>query len=198
MEKILKRVKANAVISAILCMALGLVLVVWPGISMQIVCVAVGIVLVLGGVVRLVASFANRDGSMYVQMNMILGVIFAVVGVWIILKPEMVLAIIPIIVGIVIVVHGVNNLQQAVSLCKTKYDKWWVALLLGILTTGLGVLLIFNPFAALDTVVMLIGVFLIYDGISNLWILSRIAKAAKLIGQETATVVVDVEGVEKR
>ena len=53
---------------------------------------------------------------MYTQMNMIVGIIFAVVGVWIVIKPEKVLAIIPIIVGIVIAVHGLNNLQQAVAL----------------------------------------------------------------------------------
>ena len=45
------------------------------------------------------------------------------VGIWIVIKPEKALAIIPIIVGIVIAVHGLNNLQQAVSLCKEQYDN---------------------------------------------------------------------------
>ena len=112
------------------------------------------------------------------------------------IKPEKVLAIIPIIVGIVIALHGLNNLQQAVALGREKYDKWWVALILGLVTVGFGALLIFNPFAALDTVVTLIGFFLIYDGVSDLWIVSRISRTAKILRQEAEAVDVDAEDID--
>ena len=61
------------VISAVLCIVLGLVLAIWPGMSMHIVCIAIGSVLILGGLVRLAESFFDRDSSMYAQMNMIVG-----------------------------------------------------------------------------------------------------------------------------
>lgn len=193
--KLLKKLKTNVVISAALCILLGIVLVVWPGLSMQIVCTAIGAVLLIGGGVRLAAYFTAKDGSVYSQMNLITGIILAVVGIWILLQPDKVLAIIPIIVGIVIALHGVNNLQQAVTLCKEQYDKWWVALILGLLTVGFGVLLICKPFAALDTAVMLIGVFLIYDGVSDIWIVSRIYRTAKTIKQEAEALDVDAKEI---
>ncbi|MCM1123514.1 MAG: DUF308 domain-containing protein [Eubacterium sp.] len=196
MTDILKKLKTNIVISAVLCIVLGVVLVVWPDMSMQVACVAIGVVLLLGGVVRLVQYFVVRDGSIYAQMNLIMGIVLAVVGIWIVLKPEKVLAIIPIIIGIVIVLHGLNNLQQAITLCKDKYDKWWVALILGLLTVGFGVLLICRPFAALDTVVMLIGIFLIYDGLSDLWIVSRIYRTAKEMKQVAEALDVEAEEIE--
>lgn len=196
MGTILKKLKTNVVISAVLCILLGIVLVVWPDISMQIACAAIGIVLLVGGIVRLVQYFVVRDGSMYAQMNLIMGIVLAVVGVWIVLKPDKVLAIIPIIIGIVIVLHGLNNLQQAITLYKDSYDKWWIALILGILTVGFGILLICRPFAALDTVVVLIGIFLIYDGLSDIWIVSRIYKTAKELKQEAEALVVEAEEIE--
>ena len=196
MGNVLKKLKKNIVISAVLCIVLGIVLVVWPDMSMQIACAAIGGVLLVGGVVRLVEYFVLRDGSMYAQINLIMGIVLAVVGVWIVLKPDKVLAIIPIIIGIVIVLHGLNNLQQAITLCKEKYDKWWVALILGLLTVGFGVLLICRPFAALDTVVMLIGIFLIYDGLSDIWIVSRIYRTAKELKQEAEALDVEAEEVE--
>ena len=64
------------------------------------------------------------------------------------------------------------------------------------LTVGFGVLLICRPFAAVDTVVMLIGFFLIYDGLSNVWIVSRIYKNAKMMKQEMEAV--DVEIVDRK
>lgn len=194
--KLLKKLKTNVVVSAALCILLGIVLVAWPDLSIQIVCTAVGAVLLIGGGVRLAVYFTAKDGSVYTQMNLIMGIVLAVVGVWILLQPGKVLAIIPIIVGIVIVLHGINNLQQAVTLCKEKYDKWWVALILGLLTVGFGVLLICRPFEALDTVVMLIGIFLIYDGISDIWIVSRLYRTAKMLKQEAEALEVEAEEIE--
>ena len=194
--KLLKKLKTNIVISALLCILLGVLLVVWPGLSMQIVCTAVGAVLLIGGGVRLAVYFMTRDGSVYAQINLIVGIILAVVGIWILLQPDKVLAIIPIIVGIVIILHGANNLRQAVTLCQDKYDKWWVALILGLLTVGFGVLLILRPFEALDTVVMMIGISLIYDGISDIWIVSRIYRMAKMLKQEAEALTVEAEEID--
>lgn len=195
MEGLLKKIKTNVVVSSVLCVILGLVLVLRPGLSMRIVCTAVGVVLIASGVMRMIAYFTARDGSLYSQANLIFGIVLTVVGIWIVMKPDKVMAIIPIIVGIVIAMHGLHNLQQALELWRGKYDRWWVALILGVLTVGFGVLLVCRPFAAIDTVVMLIGFFLIYDGLSNVWIVSRISKNAKMMKQEMEAV--DIEILER-
>ncbi|MDE7359116.1 MAG: DUF308 domain-containing protein [Lachnospiraceae bacterium] len=195
MEGLLKKIKTNVVVSSALCVILGLVLVFRPGLSMRIVCTAVGVVLMISGVMRMIDYFTARDGSLYSQANLVFGIVLAVVGVWIVMKPDKVMAVIPIIVGIVIAIHGLHNLQQAAELWRDQYDRWWVALILGVLTVGFGVLLVCRPFAAIDTVVMLIGLFLIYDGLSNVWIVSRISKNAKALRQEMEAV--DVEIVDR-
>lgn len=184
--------KTNVVASSLLCVALGLVLLLWPGLSIKIVCTAVGAVLIMSGVIRIMEYFFVRDGSMYSQINLIFGIVLSAVGIWIVLSPEKVLSLIPIILGIVITLHGLHNIKQAIGLCRDQYDKWWIALLLGIVTVGVGVLLICRPFAAIDTMVMLIGVFLIYDGLSNVWIVSRISRAAKILRQEAEAVEVEI------
>lgn len=195
MESLLKKIKTNVVISSALCVILGLVLVLRPGMSMRIVCTAVGVVLILSGVMRMIDYFASRDGSLFSQANLIFGIVLTVVGVWIVMKPDKVMAVIPIIVGIVIAIHGLHNVQQALELWRDRYERWWIALLMGVLTVGFGVLLICRPFAAIDTVVMMIGGFLIYDGLSNVWIVSRVYKTAKNLRQEMSAV--DVEIREK-
>ncbi|MEG2958970.1 MAG: hypothetical protein RR828_04460, partial [Oscillospiraceae bacterium] len=59
------------------------------------------------------------------------------------------------------------------------YEKWWVVLILALLTAALALLVIFNPFGALNTLIMVIGGILIYQGISDLWAISRISKATR-------------------
>ncbi len=194
MEHILKKIKTNVMASALLCIALGAVLVIWPDMSVQITCMAIGVVLIINGISRLANFIFRRDGSLFSQMNLVMGIIIAVIGVWILLQPDKVIAMIPILVGIIIIIHGINNLQQAFHLFQSRYDKWWVALLLGLVTVAFGILLIRNPFKAIDTLVMFIGLFLIYDGISDIWIISRVFRMAKQMKQEVEAI--ETEGRE--
>lgn len=196
MERILKRIKANVMVSAFICMALGIILVVWPGLSVRMVCMAIGVVLVINGISRLMNFIFGRDGSIFSQMNLVMGIIITVIGGWILFQPNTIIAMIPILVGIIIVIHGINNLQQTVSLCRSRYDKWWVALLLALITIGFGVLLIFNPFVAVDTLIRFIGLFLIYDGASDIWIMSRVSKNVREARQDMEALTVDGKEIE--
>ena len=196
MEHILKKITTNVIVSAFICIALGVILVFWPGLSVKVVCMAIGAVLVINGISRLLNFIFGRDGSVFSQMNLVMGIIITVIGGWILLQPGTIIAMIPILVGIIIVIHGINNLQQSVSLCQNRYDKWWIALLLGIITIGFGVLLVFNPFAAVDTLIRFIGLFLIYDGASDIWIMSRVSRNVKQARQEMDALTVDGKEIE--
>lgn len=175
----IKSLKVNYSLSAVICVILGIVLVVWPGQSTQVVCMVLGIVLGGFGLIQIILYLATKEKTMVSHSMMMLGVVLAVIGGWIVLKPETIIKAVPMIVGILIVIHGFHNAVQAIDLKKMQYDNWWVALLLSLLTVALGVVLICNPFTIVDTVVRIIGAFLVYDGLSDMWILSRVFKTKK-------------------
>jgi uncharacterized membrane protein HdeD (DUF308 family) len=126
--------------------------------------------------IQIVLYLFTRERTIYLQGMLILGIVFSVIGVWILLKPESIIAAVPIIMGIIIIIHGLHNTIQAIDLKKMNYGNWWVALLCGLLTILLGGVLVYNPFSVVNTVVRVIGLFLIYDGLSDMWILSRVFK----------------------
>ena len=175
----IKSLKVNYSLSAVICVILGIVLLVWPGQSTQVVCMVLGIVLGGFGLIQIILYLATKEKTMVSHSMMMLGVVLAVIGGWIVLKPETIIKAVPMIVGILIVIHGLHNAVQAIDLKKMQYDNWWVALLLSLLTVALGVVLICNPFTIVDTVVRIIGAFLVYDGLSDMWILSRVFKTKK-------------------
>lgn len=179
MNEFLKGLKVNYTVSALVCVALGLVLLIWPGTTTQVVCMVLGAALVVYGVLQIVFYLANKDRNIAMQGMMVFGIVVAVLGVWILLKPEMIIMAVPVIVGVLIMIHGIHNVVQAIALKKDGYTNWWVAFLLGAITVVFGVVLICNPFTVVDTVVRLIGAFLIYDGLSDIWILSRVSKVKR-------------------
>lgn len=148
-----------------------------------------GVVLLIYGVIQILVYLISRERSIVSQGMMLLGIIVSVIGIWILVRPEMIIMAVPVIVGILIVIHGLHNVVQAIALKKDGYEGWWIACLMGVLTAVLGGILIYNPFTVVDTIVRLIGIFLIYDGLSDMWIISRVFKVKK--GKDR---VVDVEG----
>ena len=61
---------------------------------------------------------------------------------------------------------------------------------------ALGIICIVNAFGVVSLAMKFIGVALIYDGISDLWIVSRTAKAAKAMKQEADALDVDYKEVD--
>ncbi|MCI8976264.1 hypothetical protein D5282_13070 [bacterium 1xD8-48] len=179
MSDFLKGLKANYTISAGLCTLLGLVLLIWPGTTMRIVCTLLGSMLLIYGLAQVVLYLINKERTMLSQGMMVFGIVLAVIGIWILTSPEMIIMAVPVIVGVLIVIHGVHNVVQAIALKKDGYDRWWLAFLFGALTVVLGGILVYNPFEVAETVVRFIGIFLIYDGVSDIWILSRVFKVKR-------------------
>ena len=177
-----KELKVNYAVSAILCVLLGLVLMIWPGTTTQIVCMLLGIVLLAYGVIQIAVYLFNQVRTIISQGMLLLGIVFAVIGVWILLRPEMIIMAVPVIVGVLIVIHGLHNVVQAIALQKDNY-----------LTGGV---LIFNPFEAVEMVVRMIGIFLIYDGLSDIWILSRVSKVKRNKEKIIDAKFVDIEDEE--
>lgn len=179
MADFFKGLKANYTISAVVCALLGLVLVIWPGATSQIICMLLGGVLLAYGVLQIAIYLFNRERTIILQGMMVLGIVFAVLGLWILLKPEMIMMAVPVIVGVLIAIHGLHNIVQAFALKKDGYESWWMAFLMGLLTLIFGGVLICNPFKAIELVARIIGIFLIYDGVSDIWILSRVFKVRR-------------------
>lgn len=179
MIEYLKNLKANYTVSAVICVMIGLVLIIWPGTSTQVVCMVFGGMLLAYGIIQIALYLFAREHTLYLQGMLLLGIVFGVLGAWILIKPEIIIATVPIVIGLIVIVHGVHNALQAIDLKKLGYSKWWVALLFGILTVALGMILVYNPFSVVNTVVRVIGAFLIYDGMSDMWIISRISKTKK-------------------
>lgn len=179
MNDLLKRMKTNALLSAAMYALLGLVLLVWPALSASLLCLALGLVLVLCGLGNIIVFLRNRDGSLYAALHLITGVILAAVGIWLMARPTLVTVIIPRIVGVLICFHGFGDIGDAMTLRKNGSPRWTAALLLAAITLVLGVILVICPFQAFTTVVRLLGAFLLYDGISDLWITGQVGKAIR-------------------
>ena len=63
MKDFFKRVKMDAILSAILCIVLGVVLIAWPGETINIVCKVLAAGLIILGIVEIFSYITNKGGA---------------------------------------------------------------------------------------------------------------------------------------
>ena len=79
-----------------------------------------------------------------------------------------------------------------------EYGYWSFSLLFAVITVGMGIVLLLEPTFIKNIIVTLIGVFLIIDGGSNLWTISRVAKYVKEKQQEENAIDSEAVVVEEK
>lgn len=175
MEQFTKKIQMNSTLTALVYAGLGFILLIWPGAATNVLNTALGLVLAVIGGIDIAFSLSRRDRTLYSSSRLIVGAAMVVFGIWLLIRPELLAIIIPRVIGVLICIHGAADIGNALMLHHGGYSHWTTALILRILTIVFGSLLIFKPFSAFTTVLRFIGAFLLYDGISDLWITSRIS-----------------------
>lgn len=171
MKSVIQDMKQNYFVNAVIMVVLGLVLVIWPHILGVMLCYLLGGALILMGVIQLVGFLRGERLGLYNKFSMFMGIVLVLLGIWICTQPRIVLLIIPVVVGIIMLLHGLMDIQYTLDIRKTGNSKWWIALIASILTLGVGVLLVLNPFTAYEVTMILLGIAMLYDGGSDLVLL---------------------------
>ena len=199
-----KKFKLHNVATALIMIGIGLLLVLWPGASLDIMAKALASLLILVGAIFVIAYFLRKERGFVAYGEFGFGILVAAIGVWIFFNSKGFTSFIPKLFGVFIVVSGLGNLGQTFTLIKKKAKTWWLSLIIAFITVSLGGFLLYKPADASVITVTLIGAFLIVDGVTNLltWIMVIIALLQKQKDEEAlvseAVVVEDLaEDAEK-
>ena len=164
----LRYVKSGMMLLSIAYTVIGMMLLIMPQTSLLWICYAFGAVVLITGIVCLIQYARIRGTGFTAPFMLVGGVITAGLGIFTLAKPQVVASFLPIVFGIFIVVDGLSRIGSAIDLAKRKGQKWWVLLLLSIVSVALGILLVLHPFGAAVSVVMVCGILLIVEGAMNL------------------------------
>ena len=196
MKSVLQEQRRSSALVALVTIILGVVLVVWPARSVSMICAILGGALLLCGLLYVIGWFAGKRRQSKSVFMIIPGVILAGLGVWLMTSSSTVIALIQYVFGAVVLFHGILDLQAALALLTQRMNKWWIDLLLALLTLGLGLLILANPFGTFAALVVLIGITLIYDGVSDLWLIGRLSRSLRNTQLSPEEVVIETEGKE--
>ena len=87
MKEFLGRIQADFLLSSVLCIALGLVFIIWRASVLTIVANVLAVVLIIIGVVYMCSYFLNIVTNGFSAM---LGLVVLAVGIWFLVQPKVV------------------------------------------------------------------------------------------------------------
>ena len=181
MREMLRKIKADVILSAILCIILGIVLFVYTAQATNLICTILALFLIVMGAGHIVTYLLNKNKN---TVRLICGIIVLVIGVWILANPAVVISLIPAIIGVILLLHGIEGIRLAVDTKQANDTAWISGLILSVITIIFGLVLIVRAFEAAQIAFKVVGIALIYDGVSKLFIVSRAAKATRNMEQD--------------
>ena len=193
MRETFKKVKADIMLSALLCAVLGAVLLIWPEATIDLVCKILAVGLIIMGAVLITSYFTNKSIHPFAGA---LGLLLVLVGVWVFIRPDSIVSIVPIVIGVILCVHGLQDFKLAHETKENGYGNWWSLMILAAGSLILGVVCIVNAFGMVKLALRFIGIALIYDGVSDLWVASRAIRAAKAAGEVAKALDVEYKEVD--
>ncbi len=151
-------------ISSLVIMGLlGLLLIVWPGATLNLVCKLVGIALLLAGAAGIYTWLQEKAKGPVKLARLIGSAAVAVFGLWILFNTGAFERLIPIVLGIVMIVYGALELYKAY-----KGGRNPVAMALAAGAIVLGLIVAFNPFSAIRATVVCAGIALLYTAVTGI------------------------------
>ena len=188
MKEFFKRVKADFLFSSLLCIILGIVFIVWNEATINALGMIIAIGMIVIGAVYLGSYFLNIVSG---GISAAIGVVVLLLGIWILIQPSVIVTMIPIILGVLLISHAVRAIKEALDSRKYGCQTWGISVLLAIISMVLGVICIVNAFGVLKLASVAIGIALIYNGVSDIWIVARTSKAEKEFRKEQEPIDVD-------
>lgn len=167
-----------------ICLILvGAVLLIAPGIALDVACIIFGIYMIIYGAVKIMGYFAKDAYQLAFQFDLALGIVIAIVGIVFVCRTARVVQLLSTCIGIVMLVDATFKIQTSIDSKRFGISRWWLMLILAVIVAAIGILLILMPGETTRLMVRLIGLNLCMDGILNLVIVIDTVKTDKALRQ---------------
>lgn len=153
-------------VSAFLCF-LGFLFIIYPEVSIKNVSVYCGITLLVFGTFKILGFFSKDLFRLAFENDLAHGGLMLALGINLLLHSQATIFFFCTVLGILILFDGLFKVQIAVEAKPFGIRKWWLILILAILTGICGCTLIFHPEESVRLMTVFLGISLIFNGALN-------------------------------
>lgn len=165
MREKMKENRISQIIIAVLAIVLGIICITNPGSAADFIVRLIGIVILIVGIVMIISKLT--DESLRIPA-IILGAIIAAIGIFIFTHPGQTISLIFIVFGVLMIADSVQGMTAGMAI-KAAGGAWTPAFILSLISLAFGIICILAPMFFPKLSFMLIGIMLVYDGITSIY-----------------------------
>ena len=154
----------------------GIVFIVFPDAVSNVIGVLLAIILMVIGIsgsVDYIITVRNYKEEGYGKMVgaeivLVYSVIIMITGLVFLVKPELVMSILALVIGLFFIIDGVVKIREATLVPQIKSFYWWVMLVLSLAIFGAGIACVIDPFNGTRGIIVFSGLTFIASGVESL------------------------------
>ena len=182
MREKISRILKGQVTTSMIYILLGLCLICMPVDAVNILCRFIfGVVLIAAGLYHIWIYVQEKQNS--TLMDLFSGGLILVLGIFLFYNPEVVVSLLPVLLGTFILTDSIWVLKGCVKMRKRDGQglEWKILLAGSLIFIALGAVMIVNPFSAVKVMIVFAGAVLLANGIVDLVFLFLIRKGIKTL-----------------
>lgn len=184
----------NMTVNAILTVFIGILFVLNPSGTGSTIALIAGIAILVSGIGDIVRYISDREYGLFVSGSLFGGIIKCVLGIFAITHTGTIITLLSYILSVFVIVSGVNCLESSTQLKKANVSGWAVNMLLSVIILGAGIFMLFFPFDAASTAIMIVGIILVVDGLTELFTAWRMKKIGREINRAMKDIQDEMDG----
>jgi uncharacterized membrane protein HdeD (DUF308 family) len=151
----------------VLTVITGILLVVWPHLSLVVAAIFFGIQLIISAVFRFIWAFTAPSEHGWARVLMVIVAILSLIAGLIILRdPVMAVFLLGIVLGVYWITSGLLDIFTAIG--YSQLPRRWLIVLLGLLAVVAGVIVMASPVTSLLFLAWVLGIWLIVFGLGSI------------------------------
>ena len=157
----LKKTAWGAILESLATMILGIFLIAWPDVVIQVIAYVVGTFFIIKGAYQVVNYFVVKGQNDFFNNGLLSGIISVLVGLALLLMGEEIANVFRIVIGIWVIYESLVRINTSIKLHAAGIKAWQYVLILALMMLVVGVFVTFYSGA----VVTLIGWLMILAGL---------------------------------
>lgn len=172
-------------VRGILFLIMGILAIAMPGLTLFTMIVVYGAFTAADGLSALMLGFGGGPNGKTIWPMVGLGVMALLAGIIAFVYPQITAFVFLVIIAVSMIMRGIFEVIAAFMLRKEIDDEWVIALS-GLLSIGLGSLMLARPLEALEAIVWLVGAVMMFLGVMSIALSLRLRGVHKKLNPPPA------------
>ena len=160
---------ASLVARGILALLFGVMVLIWPGITLHVIVILFALYTLIGGTVAAVGAVVDRHENSAWPLSVIFGSISALIGLYLLGRPSVTALVMVFLVALYAMVAGITDLVAGITLRKQIKGEW-VLIVVGILSILVSLYLFANPGSGIVAILWFVAIYSLLSGI--MWLVA--------------------------